>query len=65
MQWLMEHYLEIFAVWAGLLGVAQVIVRLTPTDKDDKILSKIGAVTQKLRNLLSLQAPNAKSKDQD
>ncbi len=54
----------VFGFWMSLLGIAQVVVRLTPTKKDDSILATIGSVTEKIRNLLSIQTPKAKSQDQ-
>lgn len=51
--------------WLALLGAAQVIVRLTPTEKDDRIISMLGNWTEKVRNLLSLGAPNAVTRDQN
>ncbi len=55
----------VIGFWMALLGVAQVVVRLTPTTKDDSILAAVGAFTEKLRNLLSAQKPSAKSADQN
>ncbi len=55
----------VFGFWMALLGIAQVVVRLTPSKKDDSILAGIGAVTEKLRNLLSIQKPQSKSQDQN
>ncbi len=52
--WIMENYMGVFGAWLGLLAAAQGIVLLTPTEKDDRFLAKLGAWTQKLRNLLML-----------
>lgn len=41
MTWIMEHWKDILAVIGGVVTVASIIVKLTPTQKDDNILSKI------------------------
>ena len=64
MDWISGNYLEVLAIWAAVVGVAQLIVRLTPTQKDDNVLGVIGAYTEKLRNLLTLQKPGASTRDQ-
>ena len=64
MDWIIGNYLEVLAVWAAVVGVAQLIVRLTPNQKDDTLVAKIGAWTQRIRNLLTLQKPNAPTRDQ-
>ena len=66
LEWIKDpaNIAAIFVVWAALIGLAQTIVRLTPTDKDDRIISKLGTITEKLRNLLTLQAAGSVTKDQ-
>lgn len=41
MEWLQENYVNILALWGASVGLASVIVKLTPTQKDDAILAKI------------------------
>ncbi len=62
--WISTHYMELFGIWAGVLAVAQLVVRLTPTQRDDRLLSKLGAWTEMLRNLLVGRMPGAATKDQ-
>ncbi len=62
--WISTHYLEVFAVWAGVLAVAQLVVRMTPSEADDRLVSKLGAWTEKLRNLLVGRMPSAPTRDQ-
>lgn len=38
---LKDHWVEIMAVYGGLVAVATTIVKLTPSTKDDEILAKI------------------------
>lgn len=41
MDWLLQHYDELFALVGALLTVATIITKLTPTPKDDEILLQI------------------------
>ena len=52
------------AAWAGLLGAAQAVVRLTPTEADNRFVAKVGTAAEQARNVLTLQRPNASSRDQ-
>lgn len=36
-----NHYDELLAIIGGIVSVATIIVKLTPTDKDNKVLEKI------------------------
>lgn len=39
--WIAEHWQDILAVYGGLVALCTAIVKITPTDKDDKILNKV------------------------
>jgi len=39
--WVVEHIDDIIAIYLGLVGVASIIVKLTPTLKDDTVLKTI------------------------
>ena len=55
MEWLESNYANlaaIFAAWSGVLAVLQVLVRFTPTTKDDTVLATFGAWVQRVRHLL-------------
>ena len=41
MAWITEHWQEILAWIGGIVTAASIIVKLTPTQKDDNILAKI------------------------
>lgn len=49
---------NIAVVMLSLIGVAEVIVRLTPTEKDDGAVQRIGEVIKKVLDFLKL--PNVK-----
>lgn len=56
MTWIMEHWKDILAVIGGVVTVASIIVKLTPTQKDDNVLAKI----IKILAALSLYNPDGK-----
>ena len=41
MDWIMQHWKDILAIIGGIVTVASIVVKLTPTPKDDGILKKI------------------------
>lgn len=41
MNWILNHWQDILAVYGGIVAVSTIIVKWTKTDKDDKILNKI------------------------
>lgn len=41
MKWLLQNWETIFAIWGMLVAFCTAIVKLTPTQKDDNLLSKI------------------------
>ena len=51
--WLVEHYSEVLALWAGIIGVAEIIVKWTDSHKDDEVLGKVRAVGVKVISLLT------------
>ena len=53
MNWLMEHYTDLIAIVVGLIGVAEIVVNLTPSEKDNSVLLKI-------KNALSAVIPNCR-----
>lgn len=40
-EWIKAHWADILAIWGGIVAVATVVVKLTPTQRDDAILSWI------------------------
>ena len=41
MEWMIEHWEEVCMIASGLVSVASVITKLTPSPKDDEILKKV------------------------
>lgn len=46
--WLMTNWLDIVQIYAGIVGVASIIIKLTPTVKDDNILKGFLKFTGKI-----------------
>lgn len=47
MNWIVENYKDIFAWVGGIVSAASIIVKLTPTTKDDGILNIIVKILDK------------------
>ena len=47
MDWITKHWAEIGLVLVGAVRLAESIAKLTPSQKDDKIVAKIKAVVAK------------------
>lgn len=41
MEWITAHWKDVLAVIGGVVSVCSLIVKLTPTQKDDTVLAKI------------------------
>lgn len=39
--WIVSHWTDVLAIVGGLVSVASIIVKLTPTSKDDSVLNAI------------------------
>lgn len=41
MTWLLDNFETIFAIWGMLVAFCTAIVKITPTEKDNRVLEKI------------------------
>ena len=41
MEWITTHWKDVLAIIGGVVAVCSLIVKLTPTQKDDTVLAKI------------------------
>ena len=41
MEWITAHWKDILAIIGGVVTVASLIVKITPTQKDDNFLAKV------------------------
>ena len=48
MNWLIENYAELIAIIVGLVAVAEIVVKLTPSEKDNAFLVKVVAALSAL-----------------
>lgn len=46
-EWIVQHWTDIIQIYVGLIGVASIIVKLTPTLKDDTALKTLIRFTGK------------------
>lgn len=46
--WCTQHWQDVLAIIGGVVSVATIIVKLTPTQKDDAVLGKIIAILSAL-----------------
>ncbi len=51
--WLKANGADIFALWAGIIGAAEIIVKWTDSKKDDEILGKVRAAGVKVISWLT------------
>jgi hypothetical protein len=40
MNWFLAHWQDVLAIYGALVGVASIIVKLTPSQTDDALLTK-------------------------
>lgn len=45
--WVITNKMQLIAIWLQIIGVASIIVKMTPTLKDDAILKKVIRFTGK------------------
>ena len=57
MQWISENLDTIIYIVLALIGLAELLVKLTPTENDDAIIKKIASIVSKL---IDLFIPNLK-----
>ena len=47
LDYMVNHYNDILAIIGGIVSVATIITKLTPSTKDDEILTKIANIISK------------------
>ena len=62
-KWIMDNYADLLIAVSGLVGVAEIIVRFTPTEKDDGAVERIGKGLKKVLDFAKI--PNAEKKNDD
>lgn len=51
--WIKAHGTEVLALWATVIGAAEIVVKWTDSKKDDEVLGKIRAIGIKIISLLT------------
>lgn len=41
MNWIIEHWVDLLAIWGSVVAICSTIVKLTPSTKDDAVWAKI------------------------
>ena len=57
---LLSNYQSIFSILLALVGVAEIVVRLTPSKEDDGAVERVGKLIRQFMDLLRI--PNVKKK---
>ncbi len=52
-EWLKANWADILALWACLIGTAEIIVKWTDSKKDDAILGRVRALGVKVISILT------------
>jgi len=60
LNWMQANYMNLLLAISGLVAVAEVITRFTPTKVDDSILERIGKVIKGIMDFLKV--PNISRK---
>lgn len=47
MNWILENYQDVLAVIGGLVTFASIVVKITPSQKDDAFLEKVISILEK------------------
>lgn len=58
--WLQQNYFNIVALVTAMITLAEAVVRLTPTEKDDGAVQRAGEAIKKFLDLIKV--PNASKK---
>ena len=58
--WLMANYMDMMAILGAVVGVAEMVVRMTPTEKDDGFVQRLGGWIKGAMDFLKI--PNISSK---
>ena len=61
LNFLKDNYQLILQVLGAIVVVAELVVRMTPTEKDDSAVERIGGILRKIMDFLKV--PNVKKND--
>lgn len=58
-----ENHVEIIEAILAIVGAAAAIAAVTPSPKDDKVVSKVLGIVKKVADVVGMNVANAKNKD--
>jgi len=47
MDWVLEHWVDLLAIYGAVVAICSTIIKLTPTQKDDNVWAKILKILDK------------------
>lgn len=53
--WIITNKIDLLAIIGGIYGVLLIVVKLTPTPKDDELLSKISGFVLKIAGFFGIK----------
>lgn len=56
MDWIIEHWDDVLGIFTGIVTAASIIIRLTPTKKDDEAFAGV----MKILNLIAINPKKGK-----
>lgn len=68
MDWVLEHWVDLLAIYGAVVAICSTIVKITPTQKDDNVWAKILKILDKFsvcftkEDVAKLAAATKKSK---
>lgn len=68
LNWILEHWVDLLAIYGAVVAICSTIVKITPTQKDDNVWAKILKILDKFsvcftkEDIAKLAAATKKSK---
>lgn len=54
-EWVVANKVDLLAILGGIYGVLLIVVKLTPTPKDDELLSKVSGFVLKIAGFFGVK----------
>ena len=54
-EWVVANKVDLLAILGGIYGVLLIVVKLTPTPKDDELLSKVSSFVLKIAGFFGVK----------
>jgi hypothetical protein len=53
LDWILEHWVDLLAIYGALVAICSAIIKLTPSQKDDAVWKKILKILDKFSTVLT------------